>query len=849
MIPTSNEQQDRYSVVVLDYPRRDKQDIECYCIPSSNLEDHGYIPHGEISERRDDSSVHTASSSGRPPQHPSSSLKGGRVWSRLWARNKADGNARSSRRLRANQPKKELTEAEATKYISSQDDLDWSTNDNFMPANPNPRMISRIVQPLVQIYIEDGKEEVDDTISVMSHDTCWQDDSQAVVELVLPNVLFCDKRDDSEKRDVESWNILFPSYIEECRENARDDAATPTPSNQKSEEFETSKEELAAHAESNHHFLDDDGSISSGGWEDAVTETESEADEPVIEEIPVDPLSAGPASMDVQTQLDGEISPLECDHPCERQNIEVEIQRSKLPPSDLLLPPLQHSLPPIIEQQLSDPDLQPAPSVLLPAGKMARPAPSPIAVQRKLIPSLKKNATTSHLSPKRFSRRSNNKNLSSEEPLPQNLNRPGLFRTSLKSLGPNYSPGVKEPLEPTTCDVKEIDVLSESSQSSNLTNPSMFSSATWSPPPSPPKNSFRAQRRGSVTKFSLHYPYSSSAAEVSTSPDKGAKEMDCLGSNLSAAGSQVIDNQEIGALVENTTHTSFVGGLLRRLLEIPSNLLRRKENKPSEEKSSGGSAAANYGDNATASWASISLKSLGGFSSFEDCEEGPKWWEVGSSFLIDQVPCSITDQTMKEDNSIDEANNDTLTCDSQTTVFEDANEESEQGPGMGDSPLLEESEEVFFVDLMDHSAQERAIASADDPWSAAKRGDVHAIQKWTNDESYDWSQKDEFGNTALFYACHSGAATNIAIVKQILDQWPLEEIPADVFDRCKLNAINSSVIRMLKHPEEAEKIVFSDMSKRECNQDELILKEDDESLHLSKWLLYDVEEGDEEGDY
>jgi hypothetical protein len=176
MIPSSSSSaeppQDRYSVVVLDYPRREKQDIECYCIPSSNLEDHGYFP-PEDSERRDedDASAQNFSSYGRPPQSPASK---GRIWKRLWIRHKyaTAMKPKSSRGLRgSNRTKKELTEAEMTKYISSQDDLDWSTDENGVPAKPNPQTVSArnsIVQPLVQIYLEDGKEDADDTISAMS---------------------------------------------------------------------------------------------------------------------------------------------------------------------------------------------------------------------------------------------------------------------------------------------------------------------------------------------------------------------------------------------------------------------------------------------------------------------------------------------------------------------------------------------------------------------------------------------------------------------------------------------------------------------------------------------------------
>jgi hypothetical protein len=816
---------------------------------------------------------------------------------------------KSSRGLRgSNRTKKELTEAEMTKYISSQDDLDWSTDENGVPAKPNPQTVSArnsIVQPLVQIYLEDGKEDADDTISAMSHDTCWQDDSQAVVELVLPNVLFCDNRDDSEKRDHESWNILFPSYIEECRENSRDDgeAVASTAMSDRDEveqRLDAITEEDVGLKKSN--VDDDDGSVSSGGWEDAVTETESESDmenpaqaiqalESLAqedaggqtmerEEMELSPLKDHLPSEASRDKEEGEISPVqdfhpsetskdreECEisplqdhHPCEtpkdaEEDIEVEFQEPRLPPPTLMLPSLQPPLPPQVEHQSSS-EFQPPPSVLLPAGKVDRTSSSPTASQKNYLPSLMKKSSTAPSSPKRrFLKRTDKEKTPVEDPTSPKSSHL-LFRTRPKTLESKNVFVVNETLEPTTCDVKEIDVLSDSSHSSNLTNPSMFSSATWSPPPSPPKNCFRAQRRGSVTKFSLDYPYSASVALAGIGPEsKNKADGDSLGSNISNAGTLSGNSPTEDKKTEATVHHGIFGGLFRRVLEFPSMLLRRKENAPVEDKSPKNSDVANDGDNVAASWASVSLRSLGGFSGYEDCEDGgTKWWELGSSLLIDKVPCTVPNSTIQGNNSIDESNNDTLTCDSETTVFEDANEENEYPEQSVPPPKDENSkEEKKTPEHSEEATTTHKCQHADDPWSAAKRGDVNALQKWTSDDNHDWSQKDEFGNTALFYACHSGASINISIVKEILDQWPVDQIPPDVLDRCKLNAINSSVVNMLKHPAEAEKIVFAVLSDAERCRDEPILKDDDESLHLSKWLLYDVEEGDEEeeeeGDY
>lgn len=474
-------------------------------------------------------------------------------------------------------------------------------------------------------------------------------------------------------------------------------------------------------------------------------------------------------------------------------------------------------------------------------------------------------------------RRANKERPSSEEPIGTALELPSTGGAFQQHTPARQSPTVEAALEPTTCDVKEIEMLSSSSQSSTLTNPSMLSFATWSPPPSPAVNHFRAQRRGSVTKFSLQHPYNTSAEQGKDLVlNQNAKEINSLGSNASTTGSQSIE----GSIKKSVAGpTSLLGGLFRRVMEFPALLLGCKTKNAAQDTTSPvNSAVADNGNNVAASWASTSLRSLGGFSAFEDSkEEGSKWWELGSSLLIDKVPCSIRNADISSQNSIDETNNDTLTCDSQTTVFEDGNDDNEPDTNTIESsvsarPLVATVGEQSSVasdttkasdatKVSEPAVVEQPSNSAphstgeDDAWTAAKRGDVDAIQAWTTDKTYDWSAKDDFGNTPLFYACHSGASFNISIVKQILDQWPVEQIPADVLDRCKLNAINSSVVKMLNHPEESEKIVFSILSDRERGKDEPILKEKDndaeslQSLHLSKWLLYDVVEGDEEGDY
>ena len=90
---------------------------------------------------------------------------------------------------------------------------------------------------------------------------------------------------------------------------------------------------------------------------------------------------------------------------------------------------------------------------------------------------------------------------------------------------------------------------------------------------------------------------------------------------------------------------------------------------------------------------------------------------------------------------------------------------------------------------------------ADDPWNAAKRGDLIALQIFAEGDhvaKVDWTKEDEFESTPLYYACHSGASGKhgLRAVRYLLQIWP-GQIPPHVLDRCKKNALNSDVIRLL----------------------------------------------------
>jgi hypothetical protein len=223
----NNNHDDRYSVVVLDWPKREtNNDIECYCIPSSSLEDHAYYncninedPLSEEKERREADS----------PSSP--------YWKRLLTRNTdkrqhkwrrrdigdVSNNSKNNKTRNMNksstyskirkrqQQQRSPTEEEMKIYISSQDDIDWSAtgdqpdpwrqaygninnndnNNDKYGMHKKTKKRSNIINDLVQVVVEESREDIDDNMSTLSYDSCWYHENQAMVELMLPNVLFC----------------------------------------------------------------------------------------------------------------------------------------------------------------------------------------------------------------------------------------------------------------------------------------------------------------------------------------------------------------------------------------------------------------------------------------------------------------------------------------------------------------------------------------------------------------------------------------------------------------------------------------------------------------------------------
>ena len=84
----------------------------------------------------------------------------------------------------------------------------------------------------------------------------------------------------------------------------------------------------------------------------------------------------------------------------------------------------------------------------------------------------------------------------------------------------------------------------------------------------------------------------------------------------------------------------------------------------------------------------------------------------------------------------------------------------------------------------------------DDPWRAAKRGDLTTLKQFHTSGKVDWLAKDEFRNIPLYYACHSGAIADVMVVPFLLWVTPLTN--EKIVDKCIKNAVNQQVRSILK---------------------------------------------------
>lgn len=125
----------------------------------------------------------------------------------------------------------------------------------------------------------------------------------------------------------------------------------------------------------------------------------------------------------------------------------------------------------------------------------------------------------------------------------------------------------------------------------------------------------------------------------------------------------------------------------------------------------------------------------------------------------------------------------------------------------------------------------------DDPWAAAKRGDLETLEnRWKN--RHDWTLENEEGDTPLYLACRYGGARNPRVVLFLLQQWPQYiHIPESLLRKCIHDSANIHVEEILIHPSHAEMIIldFEDYVLKKGNGDDSakntlddILEEEDE---------------------
>lgn len=147
----------------------------------------------------------------------------------------------------------------------------------------------------------------------------------------------------------------------------------------------------------------------------------------------------------------------------------------------------------------------------------------------------------------------------------------------------------------------------------------------------------------------------------------------------------------------------------------------------------------------------------------------------------------------------------TLEQEDETNDYEEETDDetkSDEGTYEDDkTPQLANYEQVPFV--------------LDSPWLAAKRGDLMALQRFESIGQVDWMEKDKRGCPPLYYACRSGAANDMEAVRFLLQIWPTLDIPADVAERCKKNALDMTVVRLLESADNP------DMDVRQIELDEI----------------------------
>jgi hypothetical protein len=92
------------------------------------------------------------------------------------------------------------------------------------------------------------------------------------------------------------------------------------------------------------------------------------------------------------------------------------------------------------------------------------------------------------------------------------------------------------------------------------------------------------------------------------------------------------------------------------------------------------------------------------------------------------------------------------------------------------------------------------VDEQDNPWRAAKRGDLKALKRFNADGNINWAAEDDSRNIPLYYACYSGAIVDIKVVPFLL--WVTQTESPVCLERCRKSAISQEVVEILNEFEQ-----------------------------------------------
>lgn len=112
------------------------------------------------------------------------------------------------------------------------------------------------------------------------------------------------------------------------------------------------------------------------------------------------------------------------------------------------------------------------------------------------------------------------------------------------------------------------------------------------------------------------------------------------------------------------------------------------------------------------------------------------------------------------------------------------------------------------------------------PWDAAKRGDYATLTYIANhDDANIWTQKDEFGQVPLYYACTHYSQWNgqsfgkygLESIKLLVEAWPNDvDFPKSLLELCsKRNSIHKDVVEVLSKSNKSTNTVVLRMAKKD----------------------------------